>query len=326
MNSHPLRDGLFFSKFREGNTMPIKIPHGLPARQILEAEGVPVIPEERAFRQDIRPLQILVLNLMPLKPVTETQLLRLLGSSPLQVSVTFLRLSSHRSKNTPPEHLKKFYKDFAEVARSKFDCLIVTGAPVETLPFTQVGYWDELRTVLDWSITNVFSSLHICWGAQAALYHWYKVEKYPLSEKLSGIFLHKTLERQHPLVRGFDSTFAAPHSRYTEVRSEDVVKTHGLRLLAESDAAGAYLAASENRRLVFVTGHPEYDLLTLKEEFARDSAKGLPVPVPTNYFPGNDPSGEPVASWCAHANLLFSNWINDVYQHAPFDLNELTPP
>lgn len=306
--------------------MPINIPHGLPAGAILEAEGVSVISEARAFKQDIRPLQVLILNLMPLKVVTETQLLRLLSNSPLQVSVTFLRLASHQSKNTPQEHLAKFYRNFVEVKQHRFDCLIVTGAPVETLPFERVTYWDELRAILDWSFTHVFSSFHICWGAQAALYHWYGVEKYLLENKLSGVFSHTVLEKQHALMRGFDTAFAAPHSRYTGVRREDIKKMNSLHLLAESDVAGAYLVASRNRRLVFVTGHPEYDRLTLKGEFERDVAKGMQVSLPANYFPNDEPDCEPSTTWYAHANLLFSNWLNDVYQHTPFDLNELKPP
>lgn len=306
--------------------MPVKIPDGLPARKVLEQEGVLVIPQSRAFVQDIRPLRVAIVNLMPLKSVTETQLLRLLSGSPLQVSVTFLALSSRQRKNTPPEHLARFYKSFAEVRQERFDCLIVTGAPVETLPFTEVAYWDKLRELLDWSLSHVYSSLHLCWGAQAALYHYYGIEKHLLPRKLSGIFAHIVAEERNALLQGFDRRFFAPHSRYTEVRREDIRKVSPLCLLAESRTAGVYLAARRDGRQVFVTGHPEYDKLTLREEYERDVANCVPVSLPVNYFPGNNPRKAPVVSWRGHAHLLFTNWLNDVYQHAPFDLNELKPP
>lgn len=305
--------------------MPVKIPDGLPALEVLREENIRVIPERRAFTQDIRPLEVAIVNLMPLKPVAETQLLRLLSNSPLQVSVTFLRPASHQCKNTTPHHLEKFYQDLEEIRHARFDCLIITGAPVETLPFSDVAYWDELRRLMDWSVSHVYSTLHVCWGAQAGLYHHYGVPKYELPLKMSGVFEHTALETYHPILQGFDSVFLAPHSRHTETRLDDVRKHEALTVLSVSDEAGVYLIEAKRGRQIFVTGHPEYDRCTLKEEYERDLAKGLSVPLPANYFPGGDPSKEPKVSWSAHANLLFSNWLNDVYQETPFDLNELEP-
>lgn len=301
--------------------MPVKIPSSLPARGILEAENVFLIEEHQALQQDIRPLRIAILNLMPTKVATETQLLRLLGNSPLQLEVTLLHMSSHTSKNTSAEHLLEHYVSFEEVRHQRFDGLIVTGAPVETLPFEEVDYWPELIQVLDWAKTNVFSSFFICWGAQAALHHYHSVPKYPLPEKKFGVFSHQLKVRNERLVQGFDDEFFAPHSRHTETRREDILARPELVLLAESEEAGVYLVQSADRRRVFVTGHSEYDPCTLQGEYARDLGKGLAIGVPRNYFPGDDPSREPLVRWRGHSNLLFSNWLNYfVYQEAPFNL------
>jgi homoserine O-succinyltransferase len=304
--------------------MPIKIPDQLPAKEILKGENIFVMDEFRAVHQDIRPLQIAILNLMPTKIATETQLLRLLGNTSLQVEVTLLRTSTYQSKNTPEEHLLNFYETFDQVKDRKFDALIITGAPVEHLEFEQVDYWEELKTIMDWGMENVFSLFYICWGAQAALYHHYGVPKYPLPAKQFGVFAHHITKSNVPLLRGFDDVFYAPHSRHTEIRRADVEKVSGLELLAESDEAGVYMVASQDGRQVFVTGHSEYDPLTLKKEYDRDVAANLPIEVPVNYFPNNDPSQMPLVRWRGHANLLFANWINYyVYQETPYDLNVL---
>lgn len=304
--------------------MPVKISDSLPARGILEAENVFLIGEHRALRQDIRPLRIAILNLMPTKIATETQLLRLLGNTPLQVEVTLLHMASHDSKNTAAEHLLEHYVSFAEVRHQCFDGLIITGAPVEQLPFEAVDYWEELAELLDWARTNVFSSLFICWGAQAGLYRYYGVPKHPLPEKLFGVFPHRVQVRHERIVQGFDDVFYAPHSRHTESRREDIQAVPGLVLLSDSEEAGVYLVQSADRRQVFVTGHSEYDPGTLQTEYARDLAKGLPINVPQNYFPQDDPTREPQVRWRGHANLLFSNWLNYfVYQETPFELGAL---
>lgn len=304
--------------------MPVRIPNNLPAATTLADEGIFVMDAERAAHQDIRPLRIAVLNLMPTKIVTETQLLRLLSNTSIQLDITFIRMETHESRNTPTEHLETFYEPLDKVLHERFDGLIVTGAPVETLPFEEVDYWPELVRLMDWTTTNVWSTLHVCWGAQAGLYHHYGVPKYPVPKKVFGIFGHRILESKEPLLRGFDDVFPAPHSRHTEVRREDIEGKDGLRLLSVSDEAGVYLAASEDGRRVFVTGHPEYDRLTLKAEYDRDVAKGLPIEVPAHYFPGGDPAQTPPHLWRAHANLLYSNWLNYyVYQATPFDLLEL---
>ena len=301
--------------------MPVKIPDSLPARGILEAENVFLIGERQALQQDIRPLRIAILNLMPTKVATETQLLRLLGNSPLQVEVTLLHMASHTSKNTSAEHLLEHYVSFAEVRDQAFDGLIVTGAPVEQLPFETVDYWGELTEILDWARTHVFSCFFICWGAQAALYRYYGVPKQPLSEKMFGVFPHHSNVRNERIVQGFDDVFFAPHSRHTEVRREDVLASPELVLLSESDEAGVYLVQSADRRQVFVTGHSEYDPCTLQGEYARDLGKGLPIGVPKNYFPQDDPTREPLVRWRGHSNLLFSNWLNYfVYQETPYEL------
>lgn len=305
--------------------MPIKIPNKLPAREILTAENIFVMDEKRALHQDIRPMQVIILNLMPTKITTETQLLRLLGNTALQVEATLLMVSTHTSKNTPAEHLQTFYKTFDEVQGQYFDAMIITGAPVEHLPFEDVDYWEELKTIMDWGYNHVFSLLYICWAAQAALYHHYGVQKYPLPAKMFGVFAHKVVEKNTRLLRGFDDVFYAPHSRHTEVRSEDVRKVPGLCVLAESDRAGLYIAASDDGRQTFITGHSEYDPLTLKAEYDRDVKANLPIHVPANYYPDDDPSKDPVVRWRGHAHLLFTNWINyHVYQNTPYELHDLS--
>jgi homoserine O-succinyltransferase len=311
--------------------MPVRIPNDLPARKILAEENIFVMTNERAVHQDIRPLRIAVLNLMPTKIVTETQILRLLSNSPLQIDITFIRMGSHESKNTPTEHLDAFYESLDEVLHERFDGLVITGAPVETLDFEKVDYWPELVDLMNWSRTNAWSTLHICWGAQAALFHHYRVPKYPVAAKVFGLFPHRVLDPHEPIMRGFDEVFYAPHSRHTEVRRADIEAVEGLKLLAVSEEAGVYMALSEDGRMVFVTGHPEYDKLTLKAEYDRDVAKGMRIAVPKNYFPGDDPRREPQVTWRSHAHLLYSNWLNYcVYQGTPFDLAKLpstdTPP
>ena len=305
--------------------MPIKIPDALPARHVLESENVFVIGESKASHQDIRPLRILILNLMPLKIATETHLLRALSNSPLQIEVDFLMTSSHVSKNTPREHLISFYKVFDEVKQQKYDGMIITGAPVELMEFEAVNYWDELKGIMDWSVENVTSTFHICWGAQAGLYHHFGIQKYPLEKKLFGVFDHLVDCPEEPLLRGFDDLFPAPHSRYTRVSKEDIKNKEGLMLLSHSDEAGVYIVMSKDRRQIFVTGHSEYDAFTLKEEYERDVAKGLDIDVPRNYFPGDEPSVPPQVKWRGHASLLYSNWLNYyVYQATPFKLNDIS--
>jgi len=306
--------------------MPVRIPDSLPAMGILESENIFVMGENRALHQDIRPLEIAILNLMPTKIVTETQLLRLLGNTPLQVSIELLNMESHESKNTPAEHLLEHYSSFASVRHRSFDGLIITGAPVEQLPFEEVDYWTELVEVMDWARTNVYSTFYICWGAQAGLHHYYGVPKYDLPEKMFGVFPHRLNVRFDRLARGFDDVFYAPHSRHTEVRREDVLAVDDLVLLSESDEAGVYIVVSADRRHVFVTGHSEYDPLTLEAEYVRDLKKGLPIKVPRNYFPDDDPKREPVVRWRGHANMLYANWLNYcVYQQTPYDLERIPP-
>lgn len=304
--------------------MPIKIPNLLPARETLESENIFVMNEIRAEHQDIRPLRIAILNLMPTKIVTETQLLRLLSNTPLQIDITFLQTESYTSKNTSAEHLEAFYKNFSDVRDQKFDGLIITGAPVENLEFEQVAYWKELCEIMDWSRKNVHSSMFICWAAQAALYHKYSIPKYPTEQKVFGIFEHKIHNRSHPIVRGFDECFFAPHSRHSEVRREDITKCDKLEIIAESDLAGVYMVASKNNRYFFITGHAEYDHDTLSKEYFRDKDKGLDIQVPYNYFPNDDPTLKPQNKWRAHAHLLYSNWLNYfVYQETPFNINNI---
>ncbi|WP_020616025.1 homoserine O-acetyltransferase MetA [Paenibacillus daejeonensis] len=301
--------------------MPIKIPDSLPAKEILNNENIFVMDESVAYLQDIRPLRIAILNLMPTKETTETQLLRLIGNTPLQVEVVLLHPRTHVSKNTSSEHLESFYKTFDEISHLHYDGLIITGAPVEHLPFEQVTYWEELKTIMDWSARHVTSTLHICWGAQAGLFHHYGIEKHLLPEKLFGVFPHTIEKRNVKLLRGFDEMYFVPQSRHTEVLRSDIEQVADLEILSESPEAGVYIAASKNGRQIFVTGHSEYDPLSLKWEYDRDLAKGLRVAIPKNYYPGDDPSRQPLSSWRAHANLLFSNWLNYyVYQETPYEL------
>ncbi len=307
--------------------MPIKIPELLPARQTLNKENIFVIGEDRAIHQDIRPLQIAILNLMPTKVVTETQLLRLLGNTALQVEITLVRPESHKSKNTSAEHLLTFYQTYHQIKNNRYDALIITGAPVENLPFEQVDYWGELKEIFEWSRQNVFASLYICWASQAALFYQFGIQKYPLPQKLFGVFPHRVIESNTKLLRGFDDVFYAPHSCYTEIRREDVQKVPRLRILADSDEAGVYILASQDDRQIYITGHSEYDPLTLKNEYDRDTATNIPISIPRNYFPNDDPTQPPVVRWRGHAHLLFSNWINYyVYQETPYDLNQVIPP
>ena len=304
--------------------MPIKIPDSLPASRILETENIFVMTEHRALHQDIRPLRIAILNLMPKKIETETQLLRLLGNSPLQVDIELLQTSTYTSKNTPSEHLFKFYKTFDEIKQERFDGLIITGAPIETISFEEVDYWAELCEIMEWSKTNVYSTLHICWGAQAGLYYHYGIPKYDLDEKMFGVFQHRLLAYSHPITRGFDELFHVPHSRHTTIRAKDVDQVPALETLAYSERAGVHLVARRDGRQFFVTGHSEYDRETLATEYFRDLDKGLPITMPENYFPNNDPQNKPVYTWRGHANLFFCNWLNYyVYQSTPYDLSEL---
>lgn len=304
--------------------MPIKIANELPAHKALELENVFVMTEERAVTQDIRPLNILILNLMPTKIETETQLLRLLSNSPLQIEIELLQVKSHKSKNTSQEHMLKFYKTFDEVCQKKYDGLIVTGAPVENLEFEQVDYWNELCEIFAWSEKNVYSTFHICWGAQAALYYHYGVPKYPLEEKLFGVFAHRCLDSLHPLMRGIDDEFYVPHSRHTENRRSDIALVKDLQILSYSETAGVHLVSDMDCRNFYATGHSEYDRETLAKEYFRDVNKGLPIKIPFNYFPDNDPQRTPKMSWKGTANLLFTNWLNYfVYQRTPYDLSTL---
>lgn len=302
--------------------MPVKIPNELPASEILSRENIFVMNEHRATSQDIRPLRIGILNLMPTKIITEIQLLRLIGNTPLQVEVDLLHPSTYQSKNTSAEHLLKFYKTFEQISALKYDGFIITGAPIEHLDFEDVAYWNELKQIMEWSTTHVTSTLHICWGAQAGLYYHYNIKKQPLTTKQFGIFKHQVNEVNVPLVRGFDEWFLAPHSRYTQVTTKDVEEQSQLQILAKSESAGVYLVISRDGKQVFITGHAEYDPETLKVEYERDLSKGLDIRVPQNYFPNDDPSKEPMVTWRAHANLLFSNWLNYyVYQVTPFELD-----
>ena len=304
--------------------MPIKIPDSLPANEILKNENIFVMTEEQASHQDIRPLRIAILNLMPTKIVTETQILRLIGNTPIQIDVVFLHPQTYKSKNTPEEHLIEFYNTFDDIKHEKFDGLIITGAPVENLEFEEVAYWEELKDIMEWSKHNVFSTMHICWGAQAGLYYHYGVPKHPLPHKMFGVFPHKVNISHVKLLRGFDDEFYAPHSRYTEVRRDDIEKAGELEILSESDEAGIYIVKAKYRNQIFVTGHSEYDPLTLRAEYYRDVGKGLEINIPKNYFPDDDTDREPVVLWRGHANLLFENWLNYyVYQETPYDLSDL---
>lgn len=303
--------------------MPIKVQKDLPARAILEKENIFIMAEDRAMSQDIRPLEILILNLMPVKEDTETQLLRALSNTPLQVDLTFLMLASHTSKNTSASHLNKFYNFFEEIRTRKFDGMIITGAPVENLEYEKVNYWEELKTIMEWSKSHVTSTLHICWGAQAGLYYHYGIPKYKREEKLSGIYRHRVLNRKTPLVRSLDDYVMAPHSRYTEVRKSDVEASKELQILVESKEAGIFLVMNQDGSQIFIQGHPEYDRMTLGDEYQRDLSKGLNPNLPCNYYEDDDPSGIPVLSWRNTANTLYENWLNFyVYQITPYDLEE----
>ncbi|MBO5339569.1 MAG: homoserine O-succinyltransferase [Oscillospiraceae bacterium] len=304
--------------------MPIRIPDSLPARAVLESENIFVMTEFRAMHQDIRPLNVLILNLMPTKIVTETQLLRKLSNSPLQVQVELLQTASHVSHNTDADHLSSFYTTFGQIKDKKYDGMIITGAPVENLDFADVDYWEELCQIMEWTKTHVHSTLHICWGAQAGLYYHYGIPKYSLAKKLFGVFPHKAVKVQSPLFRGFDDEFFVPHSRYTENRAEDILAQPELELLAVSEQAGVFAVKSEDNRRFFITGHPEYDAGTLANEYFRDVNKGLDIQVPDNYFPNDDPANPPEVKWRSAAQLFYSNWLNYyVYQTTPYDLRTL---
>lgn len=303
--------------------MPIKVPSDLPALKSLERENIFVMHARRAEEQDIRPLRLLLLNLMPTKLETETQILRCLSNTPLQLELDLLQTSSYKATHVSEEHLLDFYMTFDEIEHLRYDGMIITGAPVEHMEFEKVAYWKELCRIMDWSRENVFSTLHICWGAQAGLYHHYGIQKYPLASKKFGVFEHTVAAPNSPLMRGFDAKFLAPHSRHTEVRAEDVARVPELEILSTGEKSGLYIAATRDRRRLFVTGHCEYDADTLAREYFRDLDKGLDIAVPENYFPNDDPSLEPPLSWRAHAMLLYSNWLNDVYQQTPYDLNDL---
>ncbi len=302
--------------------MPLNISDNLPAVRILENENIFVMKETRAAHQDIRPLHILIFNLMPTKITTETQILRLLSNTPLQVEITLINTKMHSSKNTPKEHLDAFYQTFDDISIHKYDGLIITGAPIEHLQFEEVDYWEEMVKIMDWADKHVTSTMFICWAAQAGLYHHFGIPKYLMDEKKFGVFRHKIYNRKNVLLRGFDDTFFAPHSRYTEVRKDDILKIKELDILADSDEAGIYLVATSDMKKIFVTGHSEYDPMTLRAEYERDINKGLDIKIPENYFLKDDPSLEPVVRWRSHANLLFSNWLNYcVYQVTPFVLD-----
>ena len=304
--------------------MPIKIPRELPAFKVLSDDNIFVMNDERANTQDIRPLKIAILNLMPKKIVTENQLLRYLSNTPIQVEIKLIQTKSYTSHNTPLEHLEKFYNYFDEIKNEKFDGLIITGAPVELMNFEDVAYWDELTKIMDWSDTNVFSTLHICWGAQAGLYYHHNIPKYDLKEKMFGIFSHCVNDEKADLTRGLSDIFKAPHSRHTEVKREDIEKVKELEILSESEEAGIFIVATHDRRKVYITGHLEYDRNTLKDEYFRDLKKGLKISIPKNYFKDNDPNKEPMHTWRGSANIVFGNWLNYcVYQNTPYNLDEL---
>lgn len=304
--------------------MPIKIPDNLPAAKVLAGENIFVMDEKRAMSQDIRPLQIGILNLMPNKITTETQLSRLLSNTPLQVEVELVQVSTHKAKNVSEEHMLKFYKTFSEIQARKFDGFIITGAPVEKMDYHEVNYWDELCEIMEWTKTNVHSTFHICWGAQAALYYHYGIKKHLLPEKLSGVYTHRVVHKNSMLLRGFDDEFFVPHSRHTTVDIEDVKKHPEIKILAVSDKAGLYAAATDEGRQIFITGHSEYDKGTLSDEYFRDKNAGMHPHVPENYFPNDDVTREPIVKWRSHANLIYSNWLNYfVYQNTPYDISAI---
>jgi homoserine O-succinyltransferase/O-acetyltransferase len=304
--------------------MPLNIPVTLPAVEVLREENIFVMDSERASSQEIRPLKIVILNLMPIKITTETDLIRLLSNSPLQIEIDFLHMESHTSKNTPIEHLMTFYKTFDEISQSNYDGMIITGAPVEQLEFEEVNYWPEITRIFDWAKSHVTSTLFICWAAQAGLHHYYGVPKYPLAAKMFGVFEHTKFEPHNPIFRGFDDVFFVPHSRHTEIRAEDIHKVPELTLLSESAESGVYMVMARNGRELFITGHSEYSPETLDTEYKRDLAKGLPINIPRNYYLADNPDNEPLVRWRSHANLLFTNWLNYfVYQETPYDLTKI---
>lgn len=304
--------------------MPLRLPDRLPAIELLKQENIFVMDTSRASTQDIRPLRIAILNLMPIKITTETDLIRLLSNTPLQIEVDFMKIKSHTSKNTPIEHMRTFYRDFDEMKKLKYDGLIVTGAPLEQMEYNEVKYWDELTEVFDWAHRNVTSTMFICWAAQAGLYHFYGVPKHATGKKVFGVFEHHVLEPMLPIFRGFDDTFYVPHSRHSEVRREDIEKVKGLDIVSESEDAGVHMVIARGGREIFITGHSEYSPYTLDQEYKRDLAKGLPIDMPKNYYRDNDPEKGPLVRWRAHANLLFSNWLNYyVYQETPYNIDEI---
>ncbi len=304
--------------------MPIKVQKDLPAKAVIEKENIFIMDETRAISQDIRPLEIALVNLMPLKEDTEIQLIRALSNTPLQVNLTFIAPSHHKSKNTPVSHLNQFYKKFEEIKNQKFDGLIITGAPVELLEFEEVDFWDEIVEIMDWSENNVTSTIFLCWAAQAALYHFFGLKKYTMNKKISGVFQHTVHNRKIPLVRGFDDVFWAPHSRNTEIRQKDIAKAEGITILADSKEVGVFLSMAEDGKKVFVMGHPEYDRNTLDFEYKRDTKKGLNPEIPKNYYPDNDPSKKPQLTWRGHANTLYTNWLNYyVYQVTPYEIEQI---
>jgi len=304
--------------------MPLNVPDKLPAIKVLEEENIFVMRRTAAIHQDIRPLRIVILNLMPVKITTETHILRLLSNTPLQVEVTLLHTTDHVSRHTSIDHLKTFYKTFRQIRNHKFDGMIITGAPIEHLEFEEVDYWEELKEIMDWVKHHVTSTMFICWGAQAGLYHYYRIPKYPLPRKMFGVFNHRISDPKIPLIRGFDEEFLAPHSRHTEIRGEDITKVRDLVLVSESPEAGVYIVMTREGRQIFVTGHSEYDPETLKDEYERDLKKNLSIEIPVNYFPHDDPARPPMVRWKSHANLLYYNWLNYyVYQATPYDINEI---
>lgn len=305
--------------------MPLNLPDQLPAIDLLLKENIFVIDETRASHQDIRPLKIVILNLMPLKITTETDLLRLLSNTPLQVEIDFMKIKGHTSKNTPVSHMKQFYKDFDEIFKNKYDGMIITGAPVEQLPFEDVDYWNEMKLIFDWAEHHVTSTLFICWAAQAGLYHHYGIPKYPLDKKMFGVFKHKLLDDKIPIFRGFDDEYYFPHSRHTEVRDVDILKVPELKIISQSDDSGVNIVLAKNGRQIFVTGHSEYSRYTLDIEYKRDKLKNLPINIPRNYYPNDNPKSEPVMKWKSTANLLFANWLNYyVYQETPYNLDDIS--
>lgn len=309
-------------KEKRDDSLPIKLPKLLPAREILENENIFIMDDERANQQDIRPLNIVILNLMPEKEKTEAQLLRLLGNTPLQVNISFLKTATYESKHTSPLHLEQFYTTFATIKERKFDGMIITGAPVEMMPFENVEYWDELVEIMKWTKTNVTSTLHICWGAQAALFYHFDIDKFELPEKCSGIYSHIINDHSEKLLRGFDDEFVAPHSRYTDVAIEDLKNCSEIKILSSSPEAGPFIMCANGGKQIMVTGHLEYDAQTLAEEYSRDLSRGIEIKIPENYFPDNNPEKQPLNRWRSHAHLLFSNWLNYyVYQQTPYEWN-----